>query len=340
MMSDGKNNNLRSFCWTLPLFNILFGLGICLIHFHDEVAAMKIKSENDMHVPPQLDYWGRLTSGPIHWTTMDKVLFVALIMLLLEVLNFICGQSGELMGATKIPVRGKHLDELSPTDQLFIGISKAQTGPFLYILLRYCFQETYVLWTFDKYTSIQTILLPLPVLFIVYDFFYTILHWFLHIKAIYPFIHKHHHHQKAPSRATDDAVNVHPVEFTLGEYNHLWTIFLCCRVFHMKMHILSVLFFLAIGGVLAGWNHTRFDVTFSLFGKVIIFDSKAHDVHHRIPQSNYGQYTMFWDHVFGSYRSYDPTDRVNPKAQLNPKTGKSLNYEYIKERSSSNMKMQ
>lgn len=27
-----------------------------------------------------------------------------------------------------------------------------------------------------------------------------------------------------------------------------------------------------------------------------------HDLHHRLPQSNYGQYTMFWDHLWGSYR--------------------------------------
>ena len=237
------------------------------------------------------------------------------------------------MASKKIPVRGKHLDDLSSTDRLFIGISKAQTGPFLYIMLRYCFQENNVLWTFsDNAASMQTILLPLPVLYVVFDFFYTILHWFLHIKAIYPLIHKHHHKQKAPSRATDDAVNVHPVEFTLGEYNHLWTVFLCCRVFQMRIHILSILLFLGIGGILAGWNHTRFDVTFTLFGTLTIYDSKAHDVHHRIPQSNYGQYTMIWDHIFGSYRPYDPTDRVNPKSQLNPKTGKSLNYEYTKER--------
>jgi sterol desaturase/sphingolipid hydroxylase (fatty acid hydroxylase superfamily) len=40
--------------------------------------------------------------------------------------------------------------------------------------------------------------LPLPVLYIVFDLFYTVIHWALHIKAIYGYIHKHHHHQKAP----------------------------------------------------------------------------------------------------------------------------------------------
>jgi hypothetical protein len=46
----------------------------------------------------------------------------------------------------RIPVRGKHLDDLSPTDKLFIGISKAQTGPFVYFFLRYCFYEPNILW--------------------------------------------------------------------------------------------------------------------------------------------------------------------------------------------------
>ena len=42
------------------------------------------------------------------------------------------------------------------------------------------------------------VLVPLPVIFVVYDFFYTLLHWALHDKSVYGYIHKHHHHQKAP----------------------------------------------------------------------------------------------------------------------------------------------
>ena len=251
---------------------------------------------------------------------------------LTTILSFDLHGNADWMNAKQIPVRGKHLDDFTPTDHLFIGISKAQTGPFLYILLRYCFHEANVIWTFgDEDFTLKTVLMPIPVLYLVYDFFYTLLHGFLHVRAVYPLIHKHHHVQKAPSRATDDAVNVHPIEFTLGEYNHLWTIFLCCRFANLRMHILAPLVFLAMGGILAGWNHTRFDLTFKLFG-VTIFDSKAHDVHHRIPQSNYGQYTMFWDYMFGTYRRYDPNDKVNPKAQLDPKTGKSFNREHIKAR--------
>jgi len=335
MTSRTKNNTgtQASVCWTLPFINMVSAIGLCVLHFHAEAVEASV----DVQGEPAMDAWTRIASGPSEWSTMDKVLFMALIMAALEILNYICNNLGDWINADRIPVRGKHLDELRPRDRLFIGISKAQTGPFLYLLLRYCFHESNVLWTFESESfSWKTTLLPLPVLYIVYDFFYTLLHGFLHIQALYPLIHKHHHIQKAPSRATDDAVNVHPVEFTLGEYNHLFTIFLYSRVMNLKLHILGALLFLALGGVLAGLNHTRFDLTLRVLG-VTIYDSKAHDVHHRIPQSNYGQYTMFWDYVFGSYRPYNPNDRVNPKAQLDPKTGKSYNHAFERSSSSSSL---
>ena len=103
------------------------------------------------------------------------------------------------------------------------------------------------------------------------------------------------------SRANVDAVNVHPIEFFLGEYNHLFACYLYCHVMNLELHIIAVVLFLLIGGTLAGLNHTRFDCSWSLFG-ITIYDSKYHDVHHRIPQSNYGQYIMLWDWIFGSLR--------------------------------------
>ena len=223
----------------------------------------------------------------------------------------------------QIPVRGKHLDELSMKDLVFIGISKAGTAPFVYWYLRFCYQDAGRLdWDISQLNLFNTFG-ALVALFVVYDFFYTILHWFLHIKAVYGWVHKHHHVQKAPSRANVDAVNVHPVEFILGEYNHLWALFLVTRVIYV--HFFTTIAFLAIGGFLAGLNHTRFDVVVPFLGWKI-YDSKVHDVHHRIPQSNYGQYIMLWDVVFGSYRPYNPDDRVNPDSQLDPKTGKTLGY--------------
>ena len=103
------------------------------------------------------------------------------------------------------------------------------------------------------------------------------------------------------SRANVDAVNVHPIEFFLGEYNHLFALYLCCHVFQLHVHVLACILLLAVGGALAGFNHTRYDVVIQLFGWKV-FEAKVHDVHHRFPQSNFGQYIMLWDVLFGTYR--------------------------------------
>jgi len=71
-------------------------------------------------------------------------------------------------------------------------------------------------------------------------------------------------------------------------------------VYLIPCHVYTVVFFVAVGGILASLNHTRYDVNIPY-----LYSVKVHDVHHRIPESNYGQYTMFWDKLFGSYRDYN-----------------------------------
>jgi len=200
--------------------------------------------------------------------------------------------------------------------------------PFTYILAKFMYHETNAPWSISSISFTNTIL-PIPFIFIIYDFFYTILHWGLHIQSIYGYIHKHHHRQKAPSRGNVDAVNVHPIEFFLGEYNHLFAIYIYTSVLQYQFHIVGLIVFLLVGATLTGLNHTRFDACVQIWN-ITIYDSKWHDVHHRIPQSNYGQYVNFWDLVFGSFRKYNVNDRVNPMAQLNPLTGKSLEYDKMK----------
>lgn len=100
----------------------------------------------------------------------------------------------------------------------------------------------------------------------------------------------------------------------------------------MEVSFAAAGLFLGIGGLLAGLNHTRHDVSLSTAAtndnnkdkKWCLYDSKHHDVHHRIPQCNYGQYTVLWDRIFGTFRDYDDKDRVNPAYQLDIVTGKTL----------------
>jgi len=261
-------------------------------------------------------------------TDLDFVFLGCLLMLGLELNNFVIKIFGDAIKRSTIPVRGAHLDDFSPTDLLYIGINKAQTPPFIYFLTRYMYYAPNTMWNFSEVTVMNT-LFPIPVILVVFDFFYTLLHWTLHLQFIYPYIHKHHHRQKAPSRGTDDAVNVHPVEFFLGEYNHILSVFIVTHFFGIKMHMASILVLLVLSGLLAGLNHTRKDVVFKICG-VTLFDSKFHDVHHRIPQQNYGQFSPLWDKLFGTFIDYNGDDRINPRVQLDPETGKTLKLDRMK----------
>mmetsp|Transcript_16576 Transcript_16576/g.27271 ORF Transcript_16576/g.27271 Transcript_16576/m.27271 type:complete len:387 (+) Transcript_16576:87-1247(+) len=326
----------------------------------------------------------------------DLFLLTTIVVIALEILNqlvyhvptILSNNNDPLKKKRAIPVRGKHLDNFSVKDYTFIMINKCMTGLFVYCYFGYLWsvrepQSADVTTTRSRggghgiFTtnnlSLQNTLLPLPLLFLTYDFFYTLLHWFLHIKSIYVYVHKHHHFQKAPSRANIDAVNVHPLEFFLGEFNHILALMLVVRGVPMMssgyrgmdVSWVGAVLFIGVGGVLAGLNHTRHDVVLSVpsgvssstaassetedestssssssssnnnntisnnrkkksKGYLTIFDSKHHDVHHRIPQSNYGQYTVFWDRIFGTFRDYDENDRVNPAYQLDPLTGKTV----------------
>jgi sterol desaturase/sphingolipid hydroxylase (fatty acid hydroxylase superfamily) len=107
--------------------------------------------------------------------------------------------------------------------------------------------------------------------------------------------------QKAPSRGNVDAVNVHPFEFITGEYNHLFAVYVVSR-FLLPLHCITILAFIVVGGFLASLNHTRFDIRFPLLD--FVYQVRFHDHHHVVPNSNYGQYIMLWDHVFGSFKPY------------------------------------
>mmetsp|Transcript_41169 Transcript_41169/g.42069 ORF Transcript_41169/g.42069 Transcript_41169/m.42069 type:complete len:239 (+) Transcript_41169:209-925(+) len=195
-------------------------------------------------------------------------------------------------GSAKIPVKGKHLDELESIDKRFIFINKCLTVIFVYHLWLVVSSTPTIKWGINE-VSIQNTLGSLTCFYLFYDFFYMLFHRMLHVRSLYGYIHKHHHRQKAPSRGNDDAINVHPFEFVVGEYLHLLTIYL------IPCHIYSVVFFILAGGLLASLNHTRYDVTIPF-----LYSVKVHDVHHRIPDSNYAQYTMGWDMLFGTYRPY------------------------------------
>jgi len=98
-------------------------------------------------------------------------------------------------------------------------------------------------------------------LFVAYDAFYYWLHRALHAPALYGAIHKHHHRQTSPFRGAADAVNVHPVEFALGEYNHLLVAHAAGRALPAlglpPLHAAAAAFFVIVGGILAASARRR-----------------------------------------------------------------------------------
>ncbi|KAH9249727.1 hypothetical protein BASA81_012523 [Batrachochytrium salamandrivorans] len=234
------------------------------------------------------------------WSLEYVLLFWAIHLVGVEVLQHLIVMNCHVIAVTDRPLenKGKHLDELEFKDKFLIVFNRLCVPLLTYSMFKFMWDNpSHVEWDLHKLTLANT-LGSLVGFFTLYDFFYVLLHRFLHIRAIYPWVHKHHHRQHAPSRGNVDAVNVHPFEFLSGEFLHLFAIMV------VPCHALTVLVFMVIAGVLASLNHTRYDVQLG------VYEVRVHDVHHRIPQSNYGQYTMFWDRAMGSYRSYEQTRKV------------------------------
>ena len=77
----------RSTLWGLPALNLVVGLGLCVIHARAETVDPAAEGD-------AMGAWDRISSGPLHWSAMDKVLFLALMMLGLEIIKFLSYNSG------------------------------------------------------------------------------------------------------------------------------------------------------------------------------------------------------------------------------------------------------
>lgn len=207
----------------------------------------------------------------------------------LKILSFLVNHL-DVVFSGRIPQGGKPLAVLSTKDKSFIAFNKFTTTFFTYHVVAVVAKAKHVSWRLEEMTLLNTVG-AYVLLHLVYDFFYMWFHRILHMRAFYSWVHKHHHRQVVPYRGNLDAVNVHPFEFVVGEYIHLLAIWL------VPCHVATIAGFIILGGLMATLNHTRFDVR--LDG---IYQVRYHDIHHRIPTVNYGQYIMLWDRLFGSYK--------------------------------------
>lgn len=244
-------------------------------------------------------YMGMYFTHPLEWTFAHFLAFGVIMITASEIVarsipSFFCA-------ADRIPLNPKlHYDRLDAKDVFFIFINKVSIVVFFYHFVYTLASTPSVLWAPREATIMNTFLVLIP-FYVVYDFFYVLWHKFLHLRCMYGYIHKHHHRQISPTRGHYDALNVHPVEFVVGEWIHLLVPWL------IPCHVFGAALFLVLGTVLATLNHTRLAV--AIPG---LYDVKNHAVHHRLPDTNMGQYTMFWDKVFGWFETYDDTLAKKP----------------------------
>lgn len=191
-----------------------------------------------------------------------------------------------------VPAKGKNSREvLDYLDFLYIAINIAITALYGYHFHMFAASTDKISWAVDGATiwnTVVTCLLQLG----VYDMVYCPFHRALHLPAIYPYIHKHHHRQLAPTRGTIDGINTHPIEFTCGIYLHIFALFI------VPCHAYGAALFLLVTSLMASLNHTRWAV--KIPG---VFDVRDHDMHHQIFKCNYAQYVPWWDLLMGTHRT-------------------------------------
>jgi len=100
--------------------------------------------------------------------------------------------------------------------------------------------------------------------------------------------------------------------------------FLICRF--MPMHIVCGNLIMFATNAASCFNHQRYDIKVPFLFGINLYESKSHDLHHRIPNVNFGQYIQLWDWIFGSHRPYRMLEKyeIDPMNQLDPKTGQTL----------------
>jgi sterol desaturase/sphingolipid hydroxylase (fatty acid hydroxylase superfamily) len=197
-------------------------------------------------------------------------------------------------------------DQLQSLDLWYVRLNAYIVTPiYLLQFAQYVLLSDYVDWSLVPPLSV---LAQIFGIFAVFDFFYVPGHRLMHVPAVYPWIHKFHHRQFVPFRGAWDGMLVTPAEYLFGTYLHLFSFrvleLIVSRVgarlsIAAQVHVVVLPIFLVTSMVCACVNHTRYDVYVPGF-----FHVSDHAVHHAHPPSNYGQFTMWWDKLYGSYKPF------------------------------------
>jgi Delta7-sterol 5-desaturase len=159
------------------------------------------------------------------------------------------------------------------------------------------------------YFSIETYgwfyLVASSVIFILaYDTYFYWLHRFMHLKKVFPLVHRLHHLSHTPSPWAILAFN--PLEAILEFLIYPLVILL------IPLHPLAVLIFVFHNIVLNTLGHVGYEIVPRSFFKNPVLGIGLtvthHDMHHRKVRYNFGIYFNIWDRIMGTnHPEYETT---------------------------------
>ncbi|VVU95789.1 Fatty acid hydroxylase superfamily [seawater metagenome] len=161
--------------------------------------------------------------------------------------------------------------------------------PIVFILKFYLFPFTQVYMEIEKY-GMPYFIVSAFFYFILFDFLTYCLHYSLHCRYLYSYVHHLHHNFRDPSPF--GSVAIHPLEFVLNILVPS-TILSFAFPIHITIWSLTYLFHFTWSIIL----HNGLDL---LFMSKIITGSHHHLIHHHKPSNNYGFIFNIWDKIFGT----------------------------------------
>jgi len=185
---------------------------------------------------------------------------------------------------------------LDTFDWLCLSTSSVLETIFSLNIINLCVKNENILWSL-KDVGLLSFVVPIPLIFILDDIMYAQLHYMLHNKHFYPYVHKQHHKQYYPYRGYDDAGNEHPLEQILGQI--LVYISIVFVSSHIKIHVLSILIQFILYAFFAITNHLPKKLETRMIG--FLYQNKLHEIHHAKQSVNFSQNCPVWDIFMGTY---------------------------------------
>lgn len=250
-------------------------------------------------------------------TWIGLVVFKSISVFFLEFpLLALCEGLGVKKLASRDPPVITGLEKLMPKDYFFLACNQVVEAVALQHFVQFALDDKKVMRAPEQ-VSLGNTIIAIYLTVLVSDFIYYWAHRAMHLPALYPYIHKHHHRQCLPHRGYLDAANEHPLEQVIGLSTLMVAFHLVNDLSPWGLHAYGVGILFVIYGSLAFLNHTEYDVN---LGPLFLYYSvSAHETHHRFGKTNYAQQIMLWDKLFGTFKEYPGGKRDGIEAREHAK---------------------